>query len=134
MNLTKMGTRYISIMEIFSHYGPRRQLCKAIEELSELQIAIADELAGEGSAYNLVEEIADVKIMLAQLELILEPESIRVDDVIDFKLERELDRIAKARAEAVDKEAKIELEPDDIPITEGIDVAELEIMEGETNE
>ena len=47
-------------------YGPGTQQCKAIEELSELIRA----LARADDPENLAEEMADVRIMLDQLELI----------------------------------------------------------------
>lgn len=50
-----------------AHYGRSTQWSKAIEELSELIRA----LARADDAENVAEEMADVRIMLDQLELIL---------------------------------------------------------------
>lgn len=64
------------------HYGPIHQMLKTVEEAGELQRAIArviteaqehpdaDELEG-GVVENLVEEIADVWIMVKQMTLLL---------------------------------------------------------------
>ena len=49
------------------HYGRGTQWSKAIEELSELIRA----LARADDAENIAEEMADVRIMLDQLEIIL---------------------------------------------------------------
>lgn len=49
-----------------NHYGPGNQRFKAIEELSELIRA----LARCDDAENVAEEMADVRIMLDQLEII----------------------------------------------------------------
>lgn len=50
-----------------AHYGSATQWSKAIEELSELIRA----LARANDAENIAEEMADVRIMLDQLEIIL---------------------------------------------------------------
>ena len=55
------------LMAAIAHYGRGAQWSKAIEELSELIRA----LARADDAENIAEEIADVRIMLDQLEIIL---------------------------------------------------------------
>lgn len=60
-------------------YGPVQQIGKAIEEMSELTRALcryaiesaAPDAADNNNWVNAVEELADVRIMLRQLELIL---------------------------------------------------------------
>lgn len=51
-------------------FGPRLQVIVAIEELSELQKELTKWLRGKGTRDGLMEEMADVSIMLNQLELI----------------------------------------------------------------
>ena len=51
-------------------FGPRLQVIVAIEELSELQKELTKWLRGKGTREGLMEEMADVFIMLNQLELI----------------------------------------------------------------
>jgi hypothetical protein len=53
-----------------SHYGVEHQLRKSVEELTELSLAIQRVLDGRANIENVLEEIADVRIMLAQLELV----------------------------------------------------------------
>ena len=54
-----------------AHYGPMHQRMKAIEELGELIMELARPIDREDRA-AIVDEIADVRIMLSQLEIIFE--------------------------------------------------------------
>lgn len=70
-------------------FGPRDQILKAIEELAELQRALARYSAkwmDERSVADVHEEVADVEIMMAQLRLIFD--ETEIDDWEDSKLER----------------------------------------------
>src|SRR5574344_562364 len=86
------------IEKIADHYGLQRQLSKSVEELIELVQAIQEYSFKLGmcddeiSTEHVAEEIADVKIMLAQLEYLLELEE-EVKDRVEFKLNRQMDRI-----------------------------------------
>ena len=60
----------IDLWQIIAHYGYAHQKEKAIEELNELAQALARDLQGIGSRENIAEEMADVHIMLGQLQLI----------------------------------------------------------------
>ena len=75
------------------HFGKGRQRLKAMEELSELIRA----LARCDDAENIAEEMADVRIMLDQLELMFENrEAVRIWEL--RKLHR-LDRFVHAADE-----------------------------------
>lgn len=50
-------------------YGAEKQRIKCIEELSELQKELCKDAIGKGSRFHIVEEIADVEIMLAQMKI-----------------------------------------------------------------
>jgi hypothetical protein len=91
------------IKKIADTYGWNKQCQMAIEEMSELTKAICkrqrklgDCLFTESAEIDeqtaIVEEIADVKIMVAQLEYLLSAEG-DVDEVIEQKLDRQLKRI-----------------------------------------
>lgn len=56
------------ILKALEHFGFNHQKVKAVEELSELQNAILRDLDGRGNYNNIVEEIADVEIMLIELK------------------------------------------------------------------
>jgi hypothetical protein len=69
-------------------YGVQAQANKAIEELSELIRAISrieNEISLDNFA-NLVEEMADVYIMLKQLEMIYCIEEATLEAVIEHKI------------------------------------------------
>lgn len=55
-----------------SKYGEELQLIVAMEELSELQKEICKFLRGNGNRDHLLEEVADVKIMIEQVEMIFD--------------------------------------------------------------
>lgn len=83
---------------VLNHYGLKHQKAKAIEELGELIVALQkDLLAGQdGLSKEVIEEMADVHVMLLQLELYNEYESEyfnEVYDMMDYKLERQEERI-----------------------------------------
>ena len=65
--ITDAGERAIEARAV-TEYGRMAQMIKAIEELAELQQALARELAG--SLSNVDEEMADVEVMLDQLKMI----------------------------------------------------------------
>ena len=72
MNKKKMTQeREAAILEgAIQKFGIRPQVIMAIEELSELQKELTKWLRGKGKHENMMEEMADVSIMLNQLELI----------------------------------------------------------------
>lgn len=55
------------IEKAIKKYGSINQCIVAIEEMSELQKEITKALRGEDSRQNIIEEIADVEIMIKQL-------------------------------------------------------------------
>lgn len=77
------------INAIADHYGWANQRKKAFEELAELIRALA--LDDQG---NIVEEIADVEIMTAQLKHLMNCEK-QVEEVKYYKINRQLSRIAE---------------------------------------
>lgn len=79
---------------ILQHYGILHQKSKAIEELAELIVALQkDILEGkESHSRAVLEEIADVHIMLTQL-LDDEGDKTMVSLIVDKKLKRQMRRI-----------------------------------------
>lgn len=51
-------------------YGKEKQIVVAIEELAELSKELCKELRGMGNQEHIAEEMADVKIMLEELDII----------------------------------------------------------------
>ena len=74
------------------HYGVTRQLWKAVEEMSELTKELAKyAAAGETTREALIDEIADVTVMMEQLRLIFGVDaSVRIR--VDYKAHRLLCR------------------------------------------
>lgn len=58
------------LKEAINLYGVDMQLNVAIEELSELIKELCKHKRGEGSEMHIAEEMADVKIILEELEII----------------------------------------------------------------
>lgn len=80
--------------QILQHYGIIHQKSKTIEELAELIVALQKDLiAGkESHSMAVLEEIADVHIMLTQL-LDDESDKTTVSLIVDKKLKRQMRRI-----------------------------------------
>lgn len=73
-------------------YGIDNQISKANEELSELIKELSRFLIDDGNMEHITEEIADVKIMIEQLELIFENKRA-VKVVKKAKIQRLSDRL-----------------------------------------
>lgn len=78
------------IYKAINKYGEENQKIIAMEELAELQQALSKDR--RGLKHNVEEEIADVKIMLMQLELMYDNK--KIDEWVDKKINR-LDRRLK---------------------------------------
>ena len=99
-NMNEVGEK---IRKIADHYGWEEQHRNAIEEMAELTKAICkrerkyhgsfkSESAKCPERTEIIGEIADVKIMLAQMEYLLSAED-EVQMVINQKVERQLERM-----------------------------------------
>lgn len=102
-----------SVKEIINHYGYRHQMVKACEELSELQTVILQEV-NKHDKYpvediaSLTEELADVYVVLKEVELINCLDDRDINPIIDAKLARTLERIDNEQR----KEEKVSEEKD----------------------
>ena len=83
---------------IIGRYGEYFQVLKAIEECSELSQAlcrVVNETCEKGNfdkkVVDMIDEIADVAIMLEQLKIIFHCHD-QVKERIDFKINRQLER------------------------------------------
>ena len=78
-----------TIHRVISVFGEKNQQMQALEELMELQHAIFEHVhRGTDNRNNIVEEIADVEIMLAQLKRIHNIDQKEIEQVQDRKLNR----------------------------------------------
>lgn len=81
--------------EIIEHYGIESQLNIVQEELAELIQSISKYKRKKTSnnLISVVEEIADVDIMIQQLVIMLSISPYEINTEIDYKLNRQLQRI-----------------------------------------
>lgn len=81
---------------IINTYGTKNQEDIAIEELSELQKAILKHRRKRSKKRRkaIIDEIADVSIMLEQLKIIYSCAK-EVEERIDYKIDRQIKRIKK---------------------------------------
>lgn len=89
-------TPHEAAAQIITHYGAQNQLVKLCEECGEL-IQQGAKCYDKGIPYSddMIEEIADVLVMIKQFETIMsQPDRDLLDKIITEKLERQLERIA----------------------------------------
>lgn len=77
--------------KLIKHFSAEQQQIVAIEELSELQKEICKHLRGTGNVHHIAEEIADVTIMLEQLQIMFACSS-EVELLKEQKLQRTKER------------------------------------------
>ncbi len=78
------------IKRIAVHYGRQAQTVKCVEELNELAVALL-----HNDYPNIVEEIADVEITIAQVKILLDVPEKAVEEIKQAKIERTLERIGR---------------------------------------
>lgn len=81
---------------ICNAYGSRAQMIKCCEELSELSTAILHHVNKGENHEAILEEMADVYIMLEQLKSMIPYDEAALDKQIEFKLTRQLGRLLSA--------------------------------------
>lgn len=85
------------IMTIFEKaietYGADLQKQVAIEEMAELTKEICKDFRGVGNREHIAEEIADVLIMMSQLEIIYDIKTKELMDMTDNKIKRLEERL-----------------------------------------
>ena len=81
------------LVAIINHYGVAKQLDMCIEECAELIQAISKFKRKESNetVKNLIEEMADVSIMLSQLSIIFDNDEL--SKIMGEKVKRQLERI-----------------------------------------
>lgn len=79
--------------EILEYYGGKHQVIVAMEELAELIQQLSKSVRGSDNRIEIVEEIADVQIMLEQMRIFFNISTAEIYDVMRLKLERETERI-----------------------------------------
>ena len=91
------------IQYIADHYGYEPQSRQLIEEMAELTVAInkawrktldtVDKIPNMDDEERIVEEIADVEIMLRQIKYLLGVDEDELSQIAERKLDRQIERI-----------------------------------------
>ena len=83
------------LLNAIDTYGTKHQKIQAIEELNELSQAICKSFRNDiqENRLNIIDEIADVEIMINQLKIIMKIEEIEVQNRVNFKVNRLRERL-----------------------------------------
>ncbi len=81
------------IKEILKRHGEKKQILKAIEEMAELQNVLLHVIDGRDSVDHVQEEIADVSLMMKQMQIVFNLPDERLKDRMQEKADRELERL-----------------------------------------
>jgi NTP pyrophosphatase (non-canonical NTP hydrolase) len=73
--------------------GKSMQTVVAIEEMSELQKELSKFIRGKGNRDNLIEEVADVLVMITQIQLMYHIPDDEVERIMHLKLNRLKERM-----------------------------------------
>ena len=84
------------IKTIADHYGIEKQLHQLAEECSELAVE-ASHSARKGVTVKIIEEMADVLIMIEQVIYLANIAIEDIDECIKFKIDRQLERIKEEK-------------------------------------
>lgn len=93
--LNRDNVRRVSCLTLLDHYGLPEQMRQTIEECGELIVALRHFDRGKATQDDVIGEIADVIIMCEQLRFAFGQE--KVNETIDRKLSRQMERAAKER-------------------------------------
>ncbi len=103
----RFTTEYIRrIKKILRFYGDTHQKHKAVEELNELTVELKEDLESTGSIDNILQETADVYVMLEQIACIYGFTMQEILEVAQIKIDRQLDRIEKEVHPDITKKGK----------------------------
>lgn len=101
MELYEASDFYHALIKIMDFYGLEHQLYKKLpEELNELIEAIQDQenLPSEEHWKHVIEEAADVFILMEQFQMLLSKEDQKLfDHICMFKTDRQLNRIKRIK-------------------------------------
>lgn len=81
--------------ELLSRFGIEKQTLMLAEEQGELIKAINKKLRGKGDRLSIVEEMADVVIMLQQIAQFFDIDKEEVNLIMNKKLKRTEERLAE---------------------------------------
>ena len=82
-----------NIKHIAKHYGFQHQVKKTTEECGEFIVALSKLANGDGTQADVLEEMADVMVMLEQIRYFLGIRSSELHKTMDAKVCRQLKRM-----------------------------------------
>jgi phosphoribosyl-ATP pyrophosphohydrolase len=85
------------LIEALVTFGYRKQLDKVIEETIEFLLALKKFDDSKESLNNLIDEIADIKIVIASVDIIFINYNRLINERIDYKINRLKDILNKER-------------------------------------
>ena len=93
--MTKERTK--KALLILNAYDSTAQKMKCCEELAELETALLKNINKGGNTDEILEEMADVYIMLEQVRYMMPFGETDLNEAIDYKLDRQIQRIRGAK-------------------------------------
>lgn len=84
-----------NIKHIAKHYGFQHQVKKTTEECGEFIVALSKLANGEGTQADVVEEMADVLVMLQQMQYFLNIDLALLHTTMEAKVHRQLERMTQ---------------------------------------
>lgn len=81
-----------SLLTIFNNYGQNHQTSKLLEEVGEFIETVMD-----GDKKNMIQEMADVTVMLKQFQHYYGISDEEIEEVMKQKIERQLKRIEEGK-------------------------------------
>ena len=84
------------VKEIAEHYGLKNQLRQLAEECSELSVE-SSHSARHGTTVKIIEEMADVMIMIKQVIYLAKIDKCDIEECINYKINRQLKRIEEEK-------------------------------------
>ena len=82
-----------NIKRIAKHYGYQHQVKKTIEECGEFIVALSKLANDEGSRKDVLEEMADVMVMLQQMQYFLCINPSESHKTMEAKVHRQIERM-----------------------------------------
>lgn len=83
--------------EVIDTYGVENQIMMLFEEMAELQKEICKNFRGRENRDHIIEEMADVFIMMNQLQIIFDVKDKELADVTEYKVYRLKKRLEKKK-------------------------------------
>ena len=90
------------IKTIADHYGITKQMRQLAEESSELAVE-ASHSARKGTTVKIIEEMADVEIMIEQIIYLAKIDRKDIEECIQYKLDRQMKRLMEEESDVLRK-------------------------------